>query len=118
ALAIWPGISRSAMSISAARWLGFGRGPSARLSRSGLVSASLAAASLEGIQLAREGLPREDMPALAIAAAGSFASALIARPLATRSELGGRLWPWALWRTTLAALAVLRIRTTGDDGHQ
>ncbi|MSW87843.1 MAG: hypothetical protein F2799_03335 [Actinobacteria bacterium] len=118
ALAIWPGVSRSAMAITAARWLGFSRGASARLSRSGLVATSLAAASLEGVQLAREGIPRQDLPALAVAAAGGFVSAVVARPMATRMEMGAPLWPWALWRTALATVTVLRIRATGDDGHR
>lgn len=118
ALAVWPGVSRSAMSITASRWLGFGRGPSARLSRSGLVTTSLAAASLEGVQLVREGIPRDDLPALAVAAVGGFASAVLARPMATQMERGGPLWPWALWRTALATVSLLRIRATGDDGHR
>ena len=119
ALALWPGVSRSAMSAVAARYLGFGRSDSMRLARTGLVTTSLAATTLEGISLSRGGVRTDDVPAMAAGAVAALATAVVARPLATHLERSGRLWPWALWRLALAAVAVrrLRIRSFGDDGE-
>jgi len=42
---------------------------------------------------------------------------VVARPLATRLERSGNVVPWALWRLALAAAAILRIRSLGEDAR-
>ncbi|MCX6387534.1 MAG: hypothetical protein NTX07_02245 [Solirubrobacterales bacterium] len=116
ALALWPGVSRSAMSTSSARFLGFSPGSSARLARAGLVPTSLAASTLEVAALLKEGIRSDEIPPIAAGAATAFISAIVSRPLATRMEKSGRLWPWALLRLMVAGAAIRRIRSVRDDG--
>jgi len=115
ACALWPGVSRSAVSTVAARTLGFTPESSARLARSGLVATSLAASALELAEAANNRPDPGDMPTIAVGAAAAFLSAIAARPLATRVERSGRLWPWALFRLAIAGVATLRIRSFRDD---
>jgi len=117
-LALWPGFSRSAATITAARAIGFAAGDAARIARSGVVPTSVAAAALEGIGVVREGRLREDGPALAVATGVAFGSTLASRRLAGVLENGGSLVPWILLRTASAMVTLLRIRSLGDDGPQ
>lgn len=114
--ALWPGVSRSAVTIAAARAVGFAPGDAARISRSGVVPTSAAAATLEGIGVHRSGRLGSDGPALAVAAATAFGSTLISRRLSGVLESGGSLLPWAGLRMLSATLALRRIRSLGDDG--
>ena len=113
--ALWPGVSRSAMTLLGTRARGFLPADSARISRSGVVPAATAAACLEGAQALQTGLLRRDAAPLATAALTAFASTIAARALATRFESRPRLGFWAVARSATAALTILRIRTTGDD---
>ena len=116
--ALWPGVSRSAMTLLGARKRGFRAADSARISRSGIVPAAAAASLLEGAQALRSGVLRRDAAALATAAATAFASTIAARAVATRFESSPRLASWAVVRSATAALTILRIRSTGDDAYQ
>jgi undecaprenyl-diphosphatase len=113
--ALWPGVSRSAMTLLATRTRGFRPADSARISRSGIVPAAAAASVLEGAQAIRSGALRRDAVPLAAAAATAFGSTIAARKLATRFESRPRLAFWAVVRSGTAALTILRIRSTGDD---
>jgi len=115
--ALWPGVSRSGAATVAGRLRGFSGGEAARLARAGLVTTSLAASALEVGQAASGGIKDHDLPAVAAGAAAAFASAVVARPLATRLERSGNVVPWALWRLALAAAAILRIRSLGEDAR-
>jgi undecaprenyl-diphosphatase len=112
---LWPGFSRSGAATVAGRLRGFDGGEAARLARTGLVTTSLAASALQIAEAARGGLEDNDLPAVAAGAGTAFLSALVARPLATRLERTGNIVPWALWRLGLAAVALLRIRSLGED---
>ena len=115
---LWPGVSRSAMTITAARARGFAAGDAARISRSGVVPASFAAAALEAAETAkRSGAPR-DLAACGVAAAAAFCSTIASRGLVGRLESGTRLWPWAVLRCATATATMLRIRSNGNDGAQ
>lgn len=116
--ALWPGVSRSAMSIAAFRLRGFGPSDAARLARSGIVPVSIAAAALEGSAAANEGRLLGSVAPACVAAGTAFASTIAARPLATRLERGGKLWPWAVLRLLTAAVAARRIRSLGNDGSR
>lgn len=114
-VALWPGFSRSGAATVAAKLRGFGSGEAARLARTGLVTTSLAASSLEIGEAVAKGSRDHDLPAVAAGAAAAFASAVAARPLATRLEKSGNIVPWAVWRLALAAAAILRIRSLSED---
>ena len=117
-VALWPGFSRSGAASVAARLRGFDGGEAARLARTGLVTTSLAASSLEIGEAVASGRRNDDLQAVAVGAATAFASAVIARPLATRLEKSGNIVPWAVWRLALAAAAILRIRSLSEDANQ
>jgi len=116
-VALWPGFSRSGAATVAARMRGFAGGEAVRLARTGLVTTSLAASALEVGQAAAGGIKDHDLPAVAAGAVAAFASAAAARPLATRLERSGNIMPWALWRLVLAGVAILRIRSLGEDAR-
>lgn len=118
AAALWPGVSRSAMAISSLRMLGFRASDSARLARTGIVPTAIAASTLEAAGAFRDRGVSGDGPAIATAAAASFASTLIARPLLARLERGGSLLPWAAVRLLTAGLVAQRIRSLGDDARR
>ena len=117
-VALWPGFSRSGAAAVAGRLRGFSGGEAARLARTGLVTTSLAASALEIGEAAASGKRTHDLPAVAVGAATGFASAILARPLATRLERNGNIVPWALWRLALATAALLRIRSLSEDAKQ
>ena len=98
ALALVPGVSRSAATLAAARARGFARPDAARLSLEAAVPVLVAATALKAVR-AR---PRRAHLAGALA---SFAATLAARPL-TRL-LAGSPVPWAAYRSALAAAIVL-----------
>lgn len=102
ALALWPGVSRAAMTLAAARALGRPPQAAADLSRRAGLPVLAGAVVLKGARLARS--PRA-LPALAATAAAAALSTAAARPLARLTAR--RLWPWALYRCALAA-ALLR----------
>jgi undecaprenyl-diphosphatase len=115
---LWPGVSRSAMTITAARARGFAAADAARISRSGVVPASFAAVALEAAVAVKDGGAPRDLAACGVAAAAAFCSTIASRGLVGRLERGTQLWPWAVLRCTTATATVLRIRSNGNDGVQ
>ena len=105
ALALVPGLSRSGMTLSAARVRGFSRAEADALSRSVALPVILGATVLKG----RHGVPRGLRARFFGAAVAAFASTLASRPL-VRPERA--LWPYAAYRVALATAVVRRVRHT------
>jgi undecaprenyl-diphosphatase len=78
AIALIPGVSRSGVTISAGRYLGFGRDAAARLSFLLLVPATLGAATLKGYEAASEGLPEGVAGPMAVGMVASAISGYLA----------------------------------------
>lgn len=101
ALALVPGTSRSGITMTAARWLGFGRAEAARLSLLMAIPVILAAGVLETVELVNNGnLALTGQ--LALGAALSFLAALAALTLMMR--MFRRNWsmlPFVLYRVVL-----------------
>ncbi len=108
AVALVPGVSRSAATITAARFLGFGRRDSHRLSWTVALPVISGAALLQGLRLRRVGVPAPVRAAMATGAAGAFVSTLAAGAVLGDRARGWPLTPFALYRGALAALVVLR----------
>jgi undecaprenyl-diphosphatase len=108
AVALSPGVSRSGITITAGRWLGFERDAAARLSFLMSLPITGGAALYKGAQLATDGLPPGTAAAFAwgIVASGLTGLAavwLVLKVVRTRSFL-----PFVVYRV-LAGLAVLAI---------
>jgi undecaprenyl-diphosphatase len=108
AVALSPGVSRSGITITAGRWLGFERDAAARLSFLMSLPITGGAALYKGAKLAAGGLPPGTAAAfgwgiLASAVTGLGAVWLVLRVVRTRSFL-----PFVVYRV-LAGLAVLAI---------
>ncbi len=99
-LALLPGTSRSGITITGARRLGYGRTDAARLSMLMSIPTIIASASLLGIDVARDAdadLVRE----IAIAAALSLAAALLALKLMFRLLESVSFTPYVIYRMIL-----------------
>jgi len=108
AVALAPGISRSGASIAAARWRGFAREDSYRLSWAVALPVIAGASLLQGLRLRRTGVPASLRVSMAAGAGAAFCSTLAAGTL-----LGTQLRrcppaPFALYRGALAGWVVLR----------
>lgn len=105
ALALLPGVSRNGAALTAARARGFAREDAHALSwRVGLPLLA-GAAALKGLRLAQRGAPSRSAPALAAGAGAAFLSTLACAPLLRAGVRRRPLWPFALYRVALAALA-------------
>ena len=108
AAALSPGVSRSGITITAGRWLGFERDAAARLSFLMSMPITGGAALYKGIGLAVDGLPPGTAPAffwgiVASAVTGLAAVWLVLKVVRTRSFL-----PFVVYRV-LAGVAVLAL---------
>jgi undecaprenyl-diphosphatase len=108
ALALSPGVSRSGVTITGGRWLGFERDAAARLSFLMAIPITGGAALFKGAKLAANGLPPGTAAAffwgiVASAVTGLAAVWLVLRVVRTRSFL-----PFVVYRV-LAGLAVLAV---------
>ncbi len=110
AAALVPGISRNGATLAAARWRGFSREHANMLSRTVALPVIVGAALLKGVRLARGGVPRRLARPIAAGTAGSFASTLASQRLIRLVERDRALWPYAAYRTALAALVLWRLR--------
>jgi undecaprenyl-diphosphatase len=110
ACALVPGISRAGAARSAARWLRFHRADARLLSDEVALPVLAGAGVLKGVRLSRRGLEPGLVPVFVIGAAASFASTLVCAGLARRSGASGPLLPYAVYRTALAGLLVVRLR--------
>lgn len=109
ACALMPGVSRGGMTLAAGRARGFPRAEASALSRHVALPVIAGASVLKGVRLARRGVPPGIAGKLALGAGASLASTLAAARLVPVERVGA-LWPYAAYRTGLAALAWRRLR--------
>ncbi|RVT81962.1 undecaprenyl-diphosphate phosphatase [Rhodobacteraceae bacterium CCMM004] len=103
ALALIPGTSRSGITISAARWLGYAREDAARLAMLMSIPTILASGAVLGVEVAADA----DWAALrdgAIAAAFAFVAALLALTLMMRLLRSVSFTPYVIYRCVLGAI--------------
>jgi undecaprenyl-diphosphatase len=112
AVALAPGISRNGVTLAAARWRGFSRDEANLLSRTIALPIIVGAAALKGARLARRGSSPALRRSLALGAAASFASTLASQRLISLVERDRALWPYALYRSGLAAAVLAKLRSS------
>jgi undecaprenyl-diphosphatase len=111
AAALVPGVSRNGATLTAARLRRFTRSHANFLSRTVALPVIVAAATGKGARLAGRGLPRGTRRSMAAGVTASFASTLASQRLIRVVERdGGALWPYAAYRTALAAAVAARMR--------
>jgi undecaprenyl-diphosphatase len=108
ALALLPGISRNGATLGTARARGFDRESAQALSWRVGLPVIAGAAGLKARRLAQRRVLAGPGPALAAGAAAAFLSTLASAPLVRPGRRGRALWPFALYRSGLALLAVRR----------
>ncbi|MGE4425596.1 MAG: undecaprenyl-diphosphate phosphatase [Solirubrobacteraceae bacterium] len=105
-LALWPGVSRSGAVLAATRARGFARADAGRISAAMAVPVVGGATALKSVRLARRVADRTILPGrLAPIGALTVASAVSGRaaaPLARRTLHGVRLAPFAVYRAAVA----------------
>lgn len=116
AAALAPGVSRNGATLTAARWRGFTREQSNILSRTVALPVIVGAALLKGVRLRKRGLSRANRRALVAGTAASFGSTLTSQALIGLVERDRALWPYALYRSGLAALTLLKL--TAERKHR
>lgn len=122
AAALAPGVSRNGATLTAARLRGFSREQSNILSRTVALPVIVGAALLKGDRLRKKGISRANRRALAAGTAASFGSTLTSQALIGLVERDRALWPYALYRSGLAAVTLLKLRSerrkrpAGDSG--
>jgi undecaprenyl-diphosphatase len=105
-LALVPGISRSGITLSAARSRSFRRADSERLALAVGLPATVGIV-LHGVWQIRSGAGKSDRSALRTGALASFASTILSHRLLRRLRWSGRpLAPFAAYRAALAVLIV------------
>jgi undecaprenyl-diphosphatase len=109
AAALAPGVSRNGATLTAARWRGFTREHANMLSRTVALPVIVGAAVLKGIRLRGRGIPAGERGAFAAGTATSFASTLGSQTLIRLVERDSALWPYAAYRTGLAATVLTRL---------
>jgi undecaprenyl-diphosphatase len=108
ALALLPGISRNGATLGAARARGFDRESAQALSWRVGLPVIAGAAALEARRLTQRGAPTGAVPVLTAGALAAFLSTLAGAPLVRPGRRGRALWPFALYRSGLALLAIRR----------
>jgi undecaprenyl-diphosphatase len=111
--ALWPGVSRSAATRSAARALGFTREAAAELSAEAALPVLAGASALKGLRVLRRGAPDAALVAGAAAAAISTRAALRARLLAGAPPAAFAAYRCALAGAVVAAARRRPARPTG-----
>jgi undecaprenyl-diphosphatase len=113
AAALIPGVSRSGATLTAARARGFARGDAHALSWHAGLPVIVGASALKAWRLWQRGIQTEAGPALAAGAGSAFLSTSVSARLLRRPKVQARsLLPYALYRCTIAAIALLRLRRT------
>jgi len=118
AAALIPGVSRNGATLAVARARGFRRTDAQALSWHAALPVILGASVLKGWRMYRGGVPndRGDVPngawpALAAGAGSAFVSTTASARLLRRARVRERgLLPYALYRCTIAAVALVRVR--------
>jgi undecaprenyl-diphosphatase len=111
AAALVPGVSRNGATLAAARWRGFTRPQANLLSRTVALPVIVGAAALKAARLRRRGISPGLRRAMGVGVATSFASTLASQRLIELVERDRPLWPYAAYRTALAALVLARARS-------
>jgi undecaprenyl-diphosphatase len=109
AAALAPGVSRNGATLAAARRRGFSRDHANLLSRTVALPIIVGATILKGVRLARRRPSPELRRSLAIGVASSFASTLASQRLLRLVERDRALWPYAAYRTALAAAVLAKL---------
>jgi undecaprenyl-diphosphatase len=111
AAALAPGVSRNGVTLAAARWRGFSRDQANLLSRTIALPIIVGASLLKGARLGRRGdLTPEMRRSMALGTAASFASTLASQRLIRLVERDRALWPYAAYRSALAAAVLAKLR--------
>jgi undecaprenyl-diphosphatase len=110
AAALAPGVSRNGITLAAARWRRFSRDQANLLSRTIALPIIVGATGLKGVRLARRGTSSELRRTMAIGVAASFASTLASQRLIKLVERDRALWPYAAYRSALAAAILFKLR--------
>jgi undecaprenyl-diphosphatase len=110
ASALAPGVSRNGATLAAARWRRFSRDQANLLSRTVALPIIVGATALKGVRLARRGASPGLRRSLAVGVAASFASTLASQRLIRLVERDRALWPYAVYRTALAAAVLGKLR--------
>jgi undecaprenyl-diphosphatase len=113
AAALAPGVSRNGATLTAARARRFTREHSNLLSRTVALPVIVGAAALKGTRLRRRGVEPKLRRAMAVGVGASFGSTLASQRLIELVERDRALWPYAAYRTALAALVLWRLRRSG-----
>lgn len=109
AAALVPGVSRNGATLTAARWRGFTRQHANMLSRTVALPVIVGAALLKGIRLRSRGIPAGERAAFVAGTTTSFASTLGSQALIRLVERDKALWPYAAYRTGLAAAVLAKV---------
>lgn len=109
ACALMPGTSRGGMTLAAMRARRFTRPEASALSRHVALPVIAGASVLKGVRLAQRGLPPGMTGRFALGMGASLVSTLAAARLVPVERVGA-LWPYAAYRTGLAALTGRRLR--------
>ena len=112
AAALAPGVSRNGMTLAAARWRCFSRDQANLLSRTVALPIIVGASLLKGARLGRRGVSPELRRSMAIGTVASFGSTLASQRLIRLVERDRALWPYAAYRTALAAAVLAKLRTS------
>lgn len=109
AVALIPGVSRSGITMTAARWLGFDRVQGARLSLLMAIPVTLAAASLGALDVVQEGNAALGMHFL-LGAALAFVAALAALALMMRMFAASwTMLPFVIYRLALGTVLLAMV---------
>jgi undecaprenyl-diphosphatase len=113
ATALIPGVSRNGATLTAARARGFAREDAQTLSWHAGLPVIFGASALKAWRLWRGGVPEGARPALVMGAAGAFVSTAASAGLLRSRRMSARsLLPYAVYRCTIAAITVIRLRRT------
>lgn len=107
--ALMPGTSRGGMTLAAMRARGFTRPDASALSRHVALPVIAGASLLKGVRLAQRGLPPGMTGRFALGMGASLVSTLAAARLVPVERVGA-LWPYAAYRSGLAAVTLRRLR--------
>jgi undecaprenyl-diphosphatase len=118
AAALIPGVSRNGATLTAARARGFRRGDAQALSWHAALPVILGATTLRAWRICQRGIPDDVRPALAVGAAGALVSTTASAGLLRRAGASERsLLPYSIYRCTIAAIAIGRLRRTQNMGR-
>jgi undecaprenyl pyrophosphate phosphatase UppP len=106
-------MSRNGATLTAARAGGFTREDAQTLSWHAGLPVIFGASALKAWRLWLGGVPEGARPALVMGAAGAFVSTAASARLLRRRRMSARsLLPYAVYRCTIAAITLMRLRRT------